>query len=366
MPWPTGSQHLLVTALTAAPEHFVDNFHQWRASLESTESFEAGTYRLLPLLYYRSRNAFVSDPLIGELQTIYRKAWVETTTVLRCTAPVVAALSAAGIRTMVIKGAPLALEYYPSIATRPMLDLDVMIDRDQVAAAMTLLKQDNWVMGTTTKPHEQPDTHAIDVLDSAGNAIDIHWHFLREIPSSDADQWFWDSARSFDFCGVETLRPGAEALLLHTIVHGVRSNLEPPIRWITDAAAILAKEPGLDWDDMARFAERYKLTYRLGLGLGLLAETYHQDIPKVVIQRLLKQKSIVERIENSVYLKDPRNQFKPLVYPLVDYWRFARCRSGWTLLQEFPTYIKRRWQISSMLQVPGLILRSMFRRFRAS
>ena len=71
--------------------------------------------------------------------------------------------------------------------------------------------------------------------------------------------------------GQATRALGPEDMLLHTVIHGMRFNQEPVVRWIPDALAILVSAgDALDWDLVVREAERRRLRLRLGIGLAYL------------------------------------------------------------------------------------------------
>jgi hypothetical protein len=364
LPWPSGSQALIVRAAVAPDAAVVPAFRAWQAAVDLDGHVDGGTFRLLPLVYDRLRRQGCDDPLMGRLKGIYRKAWSETQTLFHRTAPAIAALEAAGVQTMLLKGAPLALGFYPSVATRPMMDLDILVRPEQAAAALAILGGLGWMPGKDIRPHEMADTHELDLHAGTGQDIDLHWHCLREAPATAADAWFWDGAVPLDFCGVRTLQPAPTGQLLQTVLHGVRSNLEPPTRWIADAMAILqASGDRLDWGAMLAFAQSQKLSYRLQLGLGFLAATYAAPVPSWVLDRLRADGiSLIERIENRIYLRGADQAYRPLLAPLVDYWRFGRNMPAWRFLKEYRGYLQRRWRLDHPLQIPAAALTAIGRK----
>jgi hypothetical protein len=291
---------------------------------------------------------------MGRLKGIYRKAWSEMQTLLHATAPALAALHDAGVPTMLIKGAPLALGIYPSVATRPMMDLDIAVRAADAGRALPVLHACGWTDGTRLAPEEMPEAYSAELHNAQSRGIDLHWHTLRETPAEAADDWFWRWAQPLDFAGTPTLQPRPTAQLLHTVIHGVRSNREPPVRWIADAMTILqAKGGAIDWDDLVGFARRQRLSYRLHLGLSFLAAHYRAPVPDTALSALRAHGiSLVERVENIICLGDAEQMYRPYLFPLIDYWRYSRNMPLGAFLRGYAECLQRRWRLRHPVQIP--------------
>jgi len=354
LPWPGQPQSLLVTAAIGRDERVEPAFRAWRALVDIEGPLDGGTYRLLPLVYERMRSLNIADPLLGRLKGVYRRAWVETHTLLHATAPAVARLELAGVRTLLLKGAPLSITYYRSHGARPMHDLDVVVPTSQRDLALRVLKDAGWRPGSAVKPQELVDQHALDHRDAGGREIDLHWHCLRETPSAAANAWFWSSARPFDLCGVETRQPSPTAMLLNIVVHGVRSNVEPPVRWIVDAATVIRSSPhDIDWVELVRFAKAQKLCHRLALGLSYLVDEHDIQVPELVTRELTAAgRSLIERVENIVYLGPAETMYRPKLFPLIDYWRYLRDQNVWAFIKGYSAFLQRRWRLNHPAKIP--------------
>lgn len=363
-PWPGEAQTLLLQAVVGPPDGVRDAFERWKALTDIEAPVDGGTYRLLPLLYTRLTALGFDDPLLGRLKGVYRRGWYANNLLFHRVAPAVAALEAAGIRTMVMKGVPIALGCYASHAARPMADLDVVVRSADMAAAQRILTELGWRAGSTHPEHEAPDQHAQDFHGPEGAEIDLHRHCLREAPSDAVDDWFWSDAQPLTFAGVTSVQPGPTQMLTHTVLHGLRSNLEPPIRWISDAAAILERHGGsIDWDGLVVFARAHHLCHRMALGLRHLVETFGQPVPERVIDQLeAAGVSLIERVENIVYLGPARRMYQPYLFPLVDYWRFRRVRHRGEFWRRLPAYLTRRWRLRHPMMIPVAVVSSLLRR----
>lgn len=362
MPWPTGAQALIVRAAIGPEREVEPAFRAWRDQVDIDGPIDGGTYRLLPMVYKRMRDLGVDDPLMGRMKGVYRRSWVETHSLFHDMAPTVERLEAAGVQTLLLKGAPLALTYYRSYATRPMFDLDLVVPFPQRDEALRVLRDMGWNAGSMVRTHELPDQHGLDHRNASGRELDLHWRWLREAPADAADDWFWSGAERLEFCGVSTRQPSPTAMLVHLVAHGVRSNVEPPIRWIVDAATVIATA-SIDWPALVGFAKAQKLSYRLGLGLDYLARHYEAPVPEEILRELKAAGlSLIERMENIVYLGPAETMYRPRLYPLVDYWRNLRNQDPWTFTRGYPAYLQRRWQLGHALHIITAAVAALGRR----
>jgi len=98
----------------------------WRAAVDP-QQLDIGSHRLLPLLYHNLRALGVADPSLPYYKAVYRQTWYKNNTLFYQMAAVLTALQAAGLDTLVLKGTPLAIQYYQDIGLRPMGDFDLLV-----------------------------------------------------------------------------------------------------------------------------------------------------------------------------------------------------------------------------------------------
>jgi hypothetical protein len=267
-----------------------------------------------------------------------------------------------------IKGLPLSLRYYDNPAVRPMADLDIVVPREQVADAFALLRQLGWTEGPYTFDEDIQFHHARQWFHPQGGELDLHWHVMPECSNEKGDAHFWAGAQPLDVDGAQTLQFSPTDALFHAVIHGVRWNREPPIRWIADAMTIL-KVAGakIDWNEMVQFAIHQRLTYRLALGLDYLRETFGAPIPADIMTRLRKHRiSLLERIENTIALQDAETLYgHPVWKNWVLFARYCRIHNTPTPLHfvsGFSHYLRVHWKIQSRAQIGGVIVRGLLRR----
>lgn len=320
--------------------------------LEATplDAMDVGCRRFLPLLYWRLTSAGVVHPLLSPLRAQYRHHWANAHAGLHRTAEVVAALEAAGIPALVLKGLPLAFSVYPDPGTRPMGDVDLLVPAALAEAAIERLH----ALGGVRKGAKSPQIsgwspgsvlrlqHAAHFELPRGGRFDLHWFSLEECCSADADHGFWTRRVKFSASGVTlaTLSPADQ--LLHLCVHGLRADRsESSMRWLVDAALLLRTHGStLDWDVLLGEARHRRVSFTVAEALAELAA--YVTIPRGIEGRLRSQ--VASRWERWAHCSNvstlPRHKFAALwmrhVRSTPDLSTFAR-------IAAFPRYLQGRW-----------------------
>jgi hypothetical protein len=368
--WPSREQDLVLRAALLDGDAAVSAFREWVGRIDLAGDFDLATFRLLPLLYDNLRRQGIRHPLLGRLKGAYRLAWYKNHKLFDDMRPVMATLTQAGIRTMLLKGAPLVLNTYRSHALRPMSDIDVLVPTGQVARAIEVLSGVGWRPYSPTSSDFFRYRHALCLVDAEEREFDLHWHCLFELSGPGDDDFLWSSARPFDFNGIPTLAPDPTRHLIVTILHGLRWNPAPPIRWIPDAIAILRNHADeVAWDELVGFAKDRRFSYRLHLGLSYLRQRFDAPIPAAVLAELQRAGvSILERIENTVVLRDLRSLYpRPVAswwIMLAEYCRYAWGASPLAFVVGFSHYLRYRWKLRGRLEIPGVVLRGVLKRLR--
>jgi hypothetical protein len=251
-----------------------------------------------------------------------------------------------------------------------MSDLDVLVPTGEVQRAIAVLTGAGWRPYNPTSSDFFRFRHALCLIDAEERELDLHWHCLFELSGPGDDDFLWSSARPLDFNGVATLAPDPTRHLILTILHGLRWNPAPPIRWIPDAVAILRHHADeVAWDDVVAFGKERRLSYRLHLGLAYLRQRFDAPIPAAVLAKLGRTRlSLLERIENPVILQDLRSLYpRPVAswwIMLAEYCRYARGASALAFVVGFSHYIRYRWKLRGRLEIPGVVVRGVVRRLR--
>lgn len=298
--WPDAAQETLLRAALSVDGSASQHFQRWLGMVDFEGHIDEGSFRVLPLVWTRLRAEEFDHPVMPRLKGVYRSCWARTARNAMLAAEVLETLSAANIPTLVLKGLPLSLAYYPDQALRPMSDSDIAVPSQLAPAAAALLKESGFSGGMSDWESDNVVRHAASYVRAGQGEMDLHWHVLFECPRDDADRPFWNHAVPLRIRDVETLRPSATELLLHVVVHGVRWNPVPPMRWIVDAAMILRSGEPIDWQRLTEFTDWHRLSRRVGLGLDYLKKRFGMAVPDAVVERLERHRSLLEKAELAV------------------------------------------------------------------
>jgi hypothetical protein len=366
--WPNWQQSLLLTAAIGEDKTAAEAFCRWRGTIDIEADFDRGSYRLLPLVYDNMHRLGITDSLMGRLKGAYRMSWYENQILFDKLRPLVSNLEERGIATLVLKGVALVLSYYRNAAVRPIVNIDIAVSPRQVRHSIAAIEGFGWQSNAIPSEEDIKYRHSMRFTDCNGLELALHWHFLYEACSDEADKFFWSSAIPLDVSGVPSLQLSPTAMLVHVILHGIRWDVEPPRQWIPDALSILRHEGGrLDWERMRAFAQAQRLTYRLGLGLGYLAEQHNAPVPREILMRLRQNgTSLLERIENTVALHDPQRFYtSPFGKQWVIFVDFCRCTTATGPIQfivNLSHYFRYRWGLARRKELIAAILRGLTRR----
>ena len=285
--WPSDEQLLLLKAALFAGEEAKIAFHIWNDSIDLRAEFAYATFRLLPLVYLNQMKLGNTHSVMGRLKGVYKRCWLENQKKFYSMKATLNSLKAGKVDVLLLKGSSMVLSYYRNFSLRPMSDFDIAVRPEDLNLALNILKNSGWVLYKMPDKYDLAYTHAITLYNSDQLELDLHFHILIEKPTHEIDSFFWSNAIPIDFQGLELLQLSPTDQLLHTIMHGIKRNLETPIRWIPDAMAIVEKkEYEIDWERIINFAESQCLMLRLSLGLNYLINNFNLVLPPLVIKKI--------------------------------------------------------------------------------
>ena len=330
--WPSPDQELLLRAATLRGEPALAAWRAWTSRHDLIEShLDRGSFRLLPLVYKNLVAHGIDEPHLPRLKGIYRYWWCSNQDLLYQAAGLVEHLEATGIRTLVLKGAALSAVHYRDMGVRPMADVDVLVPFEQAHAASASLARIGWRPVKPCLEDEIRYRHSTPIVSRAGKEFDLHWHSLREGMRVDSDDRFWQRSVPLPILHARSRCLGATDALLHAVVHGMRWNEEPAIRWIADAMAILHSGHPIDWEALREEAQARRVQLRLARGLEYLRRAFDAPLPSTA-GRLVGavRPSPIERLEFR-YLgarSNPENRKRALQMGPMIALEYLRVSSG--------------------------------------
>jgi hypothetical protein len=239
---------------------------QWAILVE-----QAGSQSVAPVVFHLVEQSAVAVPPAARdrLRLSYEQSAMRTGAALFQLEQLLVALSASGVAPpMLLKGMVLAPTIYPSLALRPVRDIDLLIrpgDRHAVQRVAEALGYMPEPIVAPTRRHaeilaEEATTHSYLPADgTAGLHLDIH---TEPVPGMDAGAIpLWDGAVERAVGSARAYVPRDEhllvLLLLHVAKHRAGSGVPPRLLWWLDVALVLRKLGAqLDWDEFVAAGRR--------------------------------------------------------------------------------------------------------------
>lgn len=321
--WPNAEQELLLRAALGRGPGAVDAWRAWQRSVNIAE-VDAGSFRLLPLLYRNLTSLGLDPNELGKLKGVYLQSWARNQIAMRTLAQVLRALRGAGVEAIVLKGAALALLCYRDLGVRPMKDLDVLVPPERNADAAETAAGIGWLPSPMDYRGAEAESH---FHTENGRELDIHRYLLQHDRYAGADDTLWAAAVPLEVEGVATRALSAADQLFHVLVHGIAWNPVPQIRWAADAVTVIrSAAPGLDWVRVLEQTTTRGFVPAVRSGLEYLRPTFEVEIPADIVRELESVR--VTRLHRLEHWAEQRGPFTPLGWaPLFFCW-YVRTLQG--------------------------------------
>lgn len=278
----------------------IPSWKKWRETVDFELDVDRGSFRLLPLAYHNLSSFNFSDDLVsGRLKGIYRQAWIKNQKLFYKAANVLNLLHDAEIKTAVLKGIALTEQVYKNYGIRPMADMDILVPFDEAHHAIEVLKGAGFsIESQHLLEHNLEYGRSIAFFDDDGTEIDLHWYAFVNSFGNVKKSDFWGDVVLIDVSGVKTHALTHTDNLLHAIVHGIRKNPEPPIRWIADSMMIIKSDDiHVDWQRLLSYASKFRVFLQVKKALFYLKDQFDAKIPDDIIKQMeAYEPSYVERI----------------------------------------------------------------------
>jgi hypothetical protein len=356
--WPTDDEQLLLRAALLPGPGAVT---AWR-EVQPRFDYEAATkeeQRILPLVYRNLTGLGVDDPDLGKMKGLYRRAWYQNQLHLREAAAALTLLREAGIDTLVLKGAPLALQCYGELGARPMGDVDLLVPVAQRDEALATLRSQGWV----PRPGELRKSlgrHGVALYHPEGGVIDVHWQLsMALIPPGDEDHAsddFFSASVALDLAGTPARAPCLADTLLHVVVHGCHWRSGAQLHWITDSVTLIREGgDGLAWDRLVVQAEKRGVVLTVREGLRYLRSGVDAPVPPSVLDTL--GRSPVTRRDRLVHrARVQRPRPRPLIGELPAALALHVHRSAHRgpagMVTSLPASLQASWGLDHAWQLP--------------
>lgn len=287
----------LVRALCSPAGLGAPSPEQWQAALPALRE-----QRLAPFVYAQLRRSpawrdlppFVRQALSDDFQRLSVRAFLLDAEL----AAIVAALAAAGVGVLLLKGAALGRTVYASTAERPAGDLDLLVRSQQVELARRALEALGYRSGGLRwlprwqRRYRAELPMARQAEDGARILVELHWalaeapFYIDAIPLDAV----WRSARpAADLPGA--LLPDPATLLIHCCAHlALHHSQDMRLFWLLDVDR-LARWPALDWNEALAQAERWQLDLAVSRIVQQAAALFGAPLPPAAAAWLAQERS---------------------------------------------------------------------------
>lgn len=360
---PSAEQLLVLHAALDEPAPARAAWERWRATV-GLDEIDHGSQRLLPLVYRNIGAEGFDEEVAGRLKGVYRFAWSRNQILFSRAAEAIGRLTEAGIETLVLKGASLALLSYLDAGARPMDDVDVLVPFGRIADAVEALSAAGWQPEKEDPAGWAQVHHSMAIAGPEGGNLDLHWFSLWQ-PADDAP--LWADAVPMRIGAAETLAPSPADQLLIACVHGTPWSPLPPFRWIADAVQVIrSAAPGPEWDRLVTEAKRRQLTVVTAAALAYLEEEFAVGVPDRTLVAL--EAAPATRHERSAFRAAcrPDGPTRTLRMAWDRYRRLRDLDTGAPRPAGFLSFARRFWGLDSVWALPGHAARSLSRRRRSS
>lgn len=249
----------------------------------------ADMHSVAPLLFqsFRTANmgACIPARIMQELQEIYLASSWENSERYHELLRMLKALNDRGIPIIVLKGAALAASIYPSIALRPMCDVDVLIRDGDIWEVDEVLLQLGYRVNMSS-PLSDSYFQVARHVDYKKACISIQIHSrLPEIPN--LDPWANASPAGTDMAGASVL--GQEDFLLHLCLHlnkhlGIYG-LTELIRWYDVFAFLKHYGDDFDWNYVIRVAREHRVGGIIHGILRAVGQWWAEVVPAEIVSQ---------------------------------------------------------------------------------
>lgn len=201
------------------------------------------------------------------------------------------ALDRVGIDYVLLKGAALACSVYGSFEQRPMVDVDILVNKADGSAAVDALLSAGWVWrAEKQRDGDYSHLHHLPALIDPNGLVstEIHTSILPlAAPFNVSTATVLDSARSVRFRQSDIRVPHPHYLLLHSCIHFAWSHLFRSSAWRTfrDTKSMI-KGYDFDWDEFVELARFHKAASCCFWTLHLARELIGAPIPDSVLDAL--------------------------------------------------------------------------------
>jgi len=253
------------------------------------KAFESG---LAPLLYSaikRSSTPVIPDEVHSQLRQSYQETAAFNLLAFSYLKELQLEATRSGIQLVLLKGAALLHPVYGSIALRPMIDLDLLINYEELDLLRDLLLKLSFREQDPT-PSSNPSglfwNESLFVGPDPGKVqVEVHWHLIdipyyaRKLPAN----LLMERSIPVVIDGHVFQIPAADDQIIHLSIHNTFHHLNRLDRTLVDIAYIIHKQGNdLDWNRLTDTIRSGDVIGAVGTNIALAAKEWYAPVPESI------------------------------------------------------------------------------------
>ncbi|ATW28174.1 nucleotidyltransferase family protein [Candidatus Formimonas warabiya] len=292
-------------------------------------------HRLFPLAHKTLSsidNPRVPDHVTEALHQEYRKNALKAVGLTGEMVRIMQLFEENGIRSLILKGAPLALKLYGDVALRPSKDIDIMVGLEDLEKAGRILEKEGYKNNLFDVPmtlrqkkdyldkfhhfnYDHAERHVCLELHWKMHKIDLKYQTLSNL-----------EVRKVDIAGYAVPVMADEEWFIYLMVHG-SSHKWFRLRWLCDMERWMGQERDMDWEKLISLADHAGLRTVLHQTILLTNALLKAPVPDPIAPSLLRDKkawALANLVINQLYDKEDHR-------PSVSYRRNFIVNNGYHL-----------------------------------
>lgn len=276
---------VLSPAHVARLRRMVEQSLDWRRVLD-----RAQVHGVVGMVYHHLAqyvSGRVPPDTLSVMRQCSRQIQINNLQAMRELVRIAGVFNSADVPLLTFKGPLLAHRYYGNVAFRHFGDVDLLVHRDDLGRAQSLLVANGYRPARSLSDaeeaqwrREQLGREFLHVEQSI--LVELHWALLNRtlafhLDANDA----WKCAERYELGSAYVSVLAPDELLLYLCAHGTKHHWSR-LQCVCDVACVLDHHPDLDWEALLAKAQRTGNLRTLTLGLCLTERWLGNSLPPVI------------------------------------------------------------------------------------
>lgn len=188
-----------------------------------------------------------------------------------------------------LRGLALAEQLYGDITARPMGDLDLLVQKEDLAHVATILRERGFRAMDRRPGFAEAFSYTLEFLKEPGGSVIVEPHWTITYPpfvDTIDMRAIWRRCTRGRVVGVDTWVLRTEELVLHLCLHVAHRNGAAPLLWLYELDRLLRREAeAFDWQQFVSFARQAKLEPLILRVLRQVQALFVTPVPADVLER---------------------------------------------------------------------------------